>query len=132
MRKDELLKRIREARAQLDAVLAALDDVALAQSGFAGDWSAKDVTAHIVWHEREMVGMIRARALVGSELWQLPLHERNDAIYRANRDRSLDDVRGEAVAVYVELIEALETLSMRTWSIPVTSPACRRSGCHGT
>jgi len=111
MRRDELLKRIRDARARWEGALEALDDAALVQPGFAGDWSAKDVIAHIAWHEREMIGMIRARALVGSELWLLRLHERNDAIYRANCDRSSAEVRREAEVVYAGLLEALETLS---------------------
>jgi len=111
MRKDELLRRIRKARARWDSALAGLDDAHLVQPGFAGDWSAKDVIAHIAWHEREMIGLIRARALAGSELWNLPLHQRNDAIYRANRDRPLAEVRREAAAVYAELLDALETLA---------------------
>jgi len=61
MKRDALLQRIREAREQLDAVLAALDDAALAQPGFAGDWSAKDVMAHIVWHERETTAPLPSR-----------------------------------------------------------------------
>ncbi len=111
MKRDELLQKIREARAQWEAALATLDDAVLVRPGFAGTWSAKDVIAHIAWHEREMIEMIRAHALVGSGLWHLPLHERNDAIYQANRDRALGDVRREAAAVYAELVKELETLS---------------------
>lgn len=111
VKSDELLRTIRKARARWDTALAGLDDAGVVQAGFAGDWSAKDVIAHIAWHEREMIGMIRTRALAGSELWVLPLDERNNAIYRANRDRPLAEVRREAAAVYAELLEALETLS---------------------
>jgi hypothetical protein len=88
-----------------------MDVAQLVRPGFAGDWSAKDVIAHITWHEREMIGMIAARALEGSDLWNLPLDERNDAIYRANRGRSLDEVRREAAEVYARLLDALQTLS---------------------
>ncbi len=30
-----------------------------------GDWSVKDIIAHIAWFEDEMVGMLRTRALEG-------------------------------------------------------------------
>jgi len=88
-----------------------MDKVALTQPGAGGSWSAKDVIAHVTWHEREMVGMIRRRALVGSELWNLPTDERNAAIYALNKDRSLAEVLEEAQKVYTELLEQLEMLS---------------------
>jgi hypothetical protein len=111
MKMNDLLSRIHSSRARWDAVLAGMDDERLVQPGFAGDWSAKDVIAHIAWHERQMIGLVQARALAGSELWNLPLHERNDAIYRANRDRPLDEVRREAAESYDRLLDVLETLS---------------------
>jgi hypothetical protein len=111
VKKSELLQEIHESRARWDAALAGMEDARLVQPGFAGEWSAKDVIAHIAWHEREMIGLVQARALAGSELWDLPLHQRNDAIYRANRDRPLAEVRREAAEIYARLLDALETLS---------------------
>jgi Protein of unknown function (DUF1706) len=58
-----------------------------------------------------MVGMVRARALVGSELWNLPTDERNAAIYEQNRTRDLDDVLSEARQVFPQLVAALKVLS---------------------
>lgn len=111
MTKDELLKRIRESRGRWDEALAGLDDIQLLQPGFAGKWTAKDVIAHIAWHEREMIGVSRARTLAGSEWWSRSTDERNEAIFQANRERPLDEVRGEAAQVYAELLGALQTLS---------------------
>jgi hypothetical protein len=111
MTKDELLTRIGEARGRWDAALAGLDDAQLLQPGFAGQWTAKDVIAHIAWHEREMIGVCRTRTLAGSEWWSLSTDERNGAIFQANRERPLDEVRGEAAQVYAELLGALQTLS---------------------
>ncbi len=108
MKKGELLKVLRRERAQWDALLARIDRSRMTQPGVAGEWSVKDVIAHISWHEREMIGVVRARALVGSELWNLAADERNAAIFEANQDRALDDVLVEAEQVFGELVAALE------------------------
>jgi hypothetical protein len=69
------------------------------------------VLAHIAWGEREGVGLVRARALVGSDLWRLSQDERNAAVHAQNRDRPLDDVLAESATVADEYVAALESLS---------------------
>ena len=74
-------------------------------------WSVKDIIAHVVWYEREMVGLLQKRLLAGSEWWGLPNAERNERIYQQNRLRSLEDVLIESVTVYRQLHDLLEGLS---------------------
>ena len=69
MNKSELISAISKARAEWEAVISPLDDDKILQAKTQGDWSLKDVIAHLTWHEKEMLGLIRAHALVGSELW---------------------------------------------------------------
>lgn len=121
MTKSELLAKIRQARADWETALAQLDDSQLLHPGNGG-WSLKDVIAHITWHEREMIGVAQAHALVGSEMWGWPLDERNHAIYLANRDRSLADVRAEAQQVYDSLLRALDLLSDEDLNDPARFP----------
>ena len=121
MTKSELLANIRQARADWEAALAQLDDPQILHPG-TGGWSLKDVIAHITWHEREMIGVAQAHALVGSEMWGWPLDERNHAIYLSNKDRSLVDVRQEAGQVYPQLLQALDTLSDDELSDPARFP----------
>ena len=109
--KEQFINRIRRSRKAWEKALLLLDDHTLQQPGFSGEWSGKDVIAHITWHEKEMNGLIGAHALVGSELWHLPLDQRNAAIYAENKDRSLDGVRQEARQVYAQLLKLLDTLS---------------------
>ncbi|MDE0217922.1 MAG: hypothetical protein OXJ90_01530 [Spirochaetaceae bacterium] len=45
-----------------------------------GCWSGKDIVAHVIWYEREMVGVLKSRVLAGSDLWALPVDERNSAV----------------------------------------------------
>lgn len=73
-----------------------------------GGWSVKDVVAHVTWSEREMVGVLRQMALVGSPLWALDQDARNAIVYAENRDRDLDEVLSEEQRVYGELLPLLE------------------------
>jgi hypothetical protein len=108
MNKAELLADIRAEWALWEALLGEIEET---QPGVAGVWSVKDMVAHITWFEREMVGMLEARALVGSDLWQLPADQRNARIFEENRDRALRDVLAEAQQVHHHLVEKVEALA---------------------
>jgi hypothetical protein len=111
MTQAELLELVKQAWVAWQAALTGVKEADMTQPGREGDWSVKDVIAHISWHEREMVGMMEARALVGSELWGLPTHERNAVIYEQNRERPLPEVLTESQHVHQEMISLLATLS---------------------
>jgi hypothetical protein len=108
---NELIERVRDARADWDALIEGIDEARMTEPGVTGDWSLKDMIAHISWFEKEMIGVVRERALVGSELWLLPPHERNAAIHAENRDRPLAEVRADAKRTFAELMEVLPTLA---------------------
>lgn len=109
--KEGLIRRVKETRARWDALIAQVDEGVMLEPGASGDWSVKDIIAHITWHEREMVGALQARALVGSDLWLRPLDERNQAIYEEYLDLPLESVRAEAQEVYRALLQEMERLS---------------------
>lgn len=92
MEKSQVLALIDSERAKLDAALGQLSPERMVASGADGAWSVKDILAHITWSERELTGVLRQRAMVGSDLWNLSQDERNAAVYAENRDRTLDDV----------------------------------------
>jgi hypothetical protein len=76
-----------------------------------GMW-LKDLITHITWYEREMVGMLRERALVGSPLWDLPTtDERNAAILRESLSRPWSEVLAEARQVYQQFLEGVQSLT---------------------
>ena len=95
MNKEEVITRVRTERIRWSDIVALMDDGMMLKPGVEGHWSVKDVLAHVVWYEREMVGMLSARALVGSDLWALPLEERNARIYEETKDMALEEVRAE-------------------------------------
>jgi hypothetical protein len=110
MSKAEYLDDIRHAREEWDALLVEVGTARMTEPGAAGTWSVKDIVAHITWGEREMVEVLRARALIGSELWDLRQDERNAVVYAENRDRPLDEVLAESRQVAAELYEAIAAL----------------------
>jgi uncharacterized protein (TIGR03083 family) len=106
-----LLDKVDEARREWDEVLARIPEERMTEPALAGGWSVKDVIAHVTWSEREMIGVIRERALVGSPHWALSPDERNAIVYEENRDRPLAEVLAEAKAVWAELLPGLESLT---------------------
>lgn len=110
MNKTRLLGRIHSSRAKLEKWLARFDEAQMVEPDLTGAWSIKDVIAHITWHERQMLGVLQARALTGSPWWDLPLDQRNQLIYEENLARPLAEVRQEASQVHAALLQAIEGL----------------------
>lgn len=106
-----LLEEMRVARAEWEALLAEVGEARMEQPGAAGEWSVKDVIAHISWGEREMLDVVRQRALAGSDLWNQPQTERNAAVYRENRDRALTEVLAESQRTAADLLAAVASLT---------------------
>lgn len=110
--RDELLGRIRRDRERFNAVVARVPRQRLEEPSVAGaDWSVKDVLWHIAWGDRRSAGVTRAKALVGSDLWRLSEDERNAAVVREGRSRSLADVEREYRESYAELMAEIERLT---------------------
>ena len=111
MDKTTFLDSLKTERARWDALLAQVGEARMTVPGAEGEWSVKDIIAHVSWFEREMVDLLRVHALVGSELWNLPQDRRNAAVFEQNRDRALHGVLGESQRVFPQLLELVEALS---------------------
>ena len=109
--KVDFLKTLHQAWVEWESLLDRVGKPEMSHSGVAGEWSVKDIICHITWFEREMVGLLQARALIGSDLWNLSQGQRNRIIFEQNQDRSLEDVLAEARLVHQELSLTLQSLS---------------------
>lgn len=118
----EFISTLKVTRAEWDALLDSIDQVDKLKPGMAGDWSIKDIIAHVTWFEKEMVGLITAHALVGSELWNLPTDERNAAIYEEVKDQPLEQVLEESKQVHQQLLDVLPRLSDQDLTDPSGFP----------
>lgn len=110
VKKDSFIETLRRSRQAWEDALAAISKEERAVPGFAGEWSLKDVVAHIAWYEREMVGILRARRFVGSDLWEQELEARNAEIHALNALRLPADVFAEEGVLYEEMMALLDAL----------------------
>jgi hypothetical protein len=120
MTRDEFLAELKKSRSAWEGIVKTVPSEEMVQPCLAGGWSGKDIIAHISWYENQMVEMIRAREITGSEWWGLPLDERNQKVYEINQEKSLDETFADYRAVFQELVAAIETLSDQD----LCDPAC--------
>jgi len=59
MTKQQLLDRLENAWADLQASFAGLSEAQMTQPGVTGDWSVKDILAHVTTWEEEALRMLR-------------------------------------------------------------------------
>lgn len=111
MDKASFLETLHTTRAEWESLLAEIGEERMVLIGATGEWSVKDVIAHIMWGEREMVGVCQAHALVGSDLWEMTDDERNPIMVSWYRDHTLQDVLNEERQVYAQLLAEVEKLS---------------------
>lgn len=106
LNKDIILERIRVERRRLEKNLAELSEDEMLQPGVVGEWSVKDLLAHLVdweqrflrWYDEGLRGLIPETPEPGLT-WQ-DLDILNQRIFEKHRHRALDDVLAEFHASY--------------------------------
>lgn len=111
MDKEHFIRRVEDAWVKWQSLVDRAGEERMLEPANEGGWTLKDVIAHITWHEREMVNVLRTRALVGSDLWLQPLEQRNQAIYEENRDLPLEQALSEAQQAHQALMQELKEMS---------------------
>jgi hypothetical protein len=116
MTKSEFLDDLKEENRQWESLLAQIGEARMDQPGAAGEWSIKDIVAHLAgWRKWTVLRLKAARAGVRDALPPWPPHlqtddEINAWIYAENRERSVSDVLQESRQVFQQLLAALEAL----------------------
>jgi len=117
--KTELLAAIRESRAELEELVAALSLQEMEDPGVQGEWSVKDMLAHIAAWERLAEDRIRA-AQSGSEPNFPPIKDEdavdafNAEVYARYNDDPLDAVLTEFHEAHADLMAQIEALDEET------------------
>lgn len=114
--KEQLLKTTETERAALEEFLAALTPEQLTQPGALGDWSAKDVMAHLLewegmvmrWYKAGTQG--KAPVTPSEEYNWAQLPQLNQAIYLKYRDCSLAEVQKEFRASYKKILKTIQEI----------------------
>jgi hypothetical protein len=116
MEKSELLNWLRGEYQQLEALLEQVGPARMDQPGVNGDWSMKDLVAHLAGWNRWLVARLGAARRGEPEPpppWPAHLQsedEINAWIHEANRGRSVTEVLDESHQIFQQLITVVEDL----------------------
>jgi hypothetical protein len=116
MKKSELLNWLRERYQQWEVFLDQIGPECMDQVGVNGDWSMKDIVAHLTGWNRNLVARLQAAQRGEPEPpppWPANLQtedEINAWIYETNRHRSVREVLSETHQVFQQLLAAIEAL----------------------
>jgi uncharacterized protein (TIGR03083 family) len=113
-RKEEILDQIRATHQPLEALLAQLDPSRMSEPGVNGDWSVKDVLAHLTWWEQHLLRRLRTGREdldVEGVDEQSATDRVNAEVFAANRDRPLADVRADFDASYPEVLDVIGAMA---------------------
>ncbi len=125
--KSQLLERLQAEHAQLEGTLAALDPKQMVEPNVVGEWSVKDVLAHLVLHEQlALQELIHAQR--GEELYLEPNSEdrANALAVSASRDIPVEQVMASWEQSYQEVLHALQKLPEADYA--PTSPLAHQLG----
>ncbi|MCX6045404.1 MAG: ClbS/DfsB family four-helix bundle protein [Chloroflexi bacterium] len=116
MKKAELLHWLQEEYQQWEAFLDQIGPERMDQPGVAGDWSIKDIIAHLTdWQPRQIARLQAAQRGEPAPPPPWPAHlqtddEINAWIYAANHGRSVREVLDRSQQVFQQLLAAIESL----------------------
>jgi hypothetical protein len=110
----ELLHQIDLERRKLEKTLGSLDPSAMERPGVVGNWSVKDLLAHLAAWEGFFLSWYRAGVL--GETPEIPapgftwkqMHQLNELIFQEHRLQSLEDVQAWFARSYQEIHQVVE------------------------
>lgn len=118
MPKTDIIADLRAARAQFLRAIEGLSEEQMYQAGAVGYWSVKDVLAHLVSWEAELITALAKLDAYRTQPLPIVQIEDIDAWnaeqYHINAPRSLQSVQADFRNVHKQLIQAVEALDDRT------------------
>jgi uncharacterized protein (TIGR03083 family) len=115
--KNALLDAIEIERSALEALLASLSPEQMTEPGTVGEWSVKDVLAHLIeweqmvlrWHSAGRRGKVPVTPSEEFNWAQLP--QLNRQIFEKHHDRPLADVQREFKTSFKKILKTIQGLS---------------------
>ncbi len=114
MKKSELLNWLRDEYRQWEVLLDQIGLARMVQPGVNGDWSIKDIAAHLTGWQRRVVANLQAAQRGEPEPpphWPAHLEAEDDInawIYESKRGRSVREVLDETHLVFQQLLAVIE------------------------
>jgi uncharacterized protein (TIGR03083 family) len=115
--RNALLEAIEIERNALQQLLAELSPDQMVEPGTVGEWSVKDVLAHLLeweqmvlrWHSAGLRGKVPVTPAEGFNWAQLP--QLNQQIFEKHHDRPLDEIQKEFSSSYKKMLKTIQGLS---------------------
>ncbi|HEU5226501.1 MAG TPA: ClbS/DfsB family four-helix bundle protein [Ktedonobacteraceae bacterium] len=111
--KSQILSELQDEQTAWEALLSDIGEARMTEPGVAGEWSIKDIVAHLTGWRKRTVGRFQAalhHQPVPAPPW--PSHLRTDDeinawMVESNRDRPLSAILQEDRAVFQQLVDTL-------------------------
>ncbi len=117
---EETVARIDQSWTGLTEVMDGIPAERLEEPGVSGEWSVKDLIAHVAFWDAQAMEKIHRRA-AGEPVRTVDWQAMNDREAAASRSRSLDDLRAELHQAHRQLLDVLGTLPPTD---PMTADVC--------
>lgn len=129
MTKDRLVGLIRDSHAQLQSVIGRLSDEQMTVPQVQGQWSAKDILAHISAWEEHCLGFLDAdaRGETPQLITSADVDRVNEQFYQESRGKALEEVRSRFSRAYQAMLDRLESLTEQDLVSPERYPWFRGS-----
>ena len=106
---------MRTKYAALEEILTPLDETQMTTAGVNGNWSIKDIMAHITsWHHRLLDWLHAASRNVEPTISGPDSTEEMDKLnaqfYKEHKSRPLDDVLADFRTTYLQIVDVVQTL----------------------
>ena len=120
MTKDEVIAELEREWETLQAAIGGLSDEQMTRRPVVGEWSVKDLLAHIaVWASRLVTALFKAeRGFVPDLVESAQVDELNARFYQEQKDRPLERVLEDLHGVHLALLNRLETFSDKALTDP--------------
>jgi len=112
MDRSELLSKIRTSRALLEATIARIPEALLTEAALEGNWSVKDLLAHLGWWALRAADIYGALSRGGAPrvvIAEDEIDKVNQRVIEEYRPRSLSEVRAFEAQAFGHLIAIVET-----------------------
>jgi hypothetical protein len=116
MSREQLLAKMRAARTHWESLLAQVPEARMTEPGVEGEWSLKDVIAHLEAYENWTASVIE-KALRGEQYIpdpgadEMDVDKRNAMLYEQNRQRDLQEVLASSPRTFQRLLKVVQELS---------------------
>jgi len=112
MTKQELIEKIERSHFEWEALISQIDPDRLGEPGVTGDWSVKDLIAHVAtWQQRVLDRMDADKTGQPVEFTGWDVNDVNERLYERYRVRSADDILAYGRDTYAHFMERIRSLS---------------------